>query len=106
MSTQSTSMSLGMCPECGAVVSPRATQCPKCGHPLHSTAGLALAIISLVFGVLAFIIFAHAFGVAAIVCGAIAGAKGRRLGWVGMTLGIVALSIWAVLVVNMLGEQP
>ena len=69
----------------------------------NQSGATALAVISLVFGILAHLILAHAFGVTAIVCGSIAGARGRVMGWIGMSLGILAVVFWAIQMIILFG---
>ena len=64
----------------------------------------ALAVISLVFGILSLLVFAHIFGATAIVCGSIAGANRRAMGWVGMSLGIIAIVLWVIQLCMLLND--
>lgn len=44
------------CPSCSTPVSPKATLCPKCGHPLqgsHAARWIIIVIVALFFGLIA-----------------------------------------------------
>ena len=66
----------------------------------------ALMVIGIVFGLLAQLILAHIFGITAIVCGAIAGARGRVAGWFAVALGVLAIVLWAIQVAALFSEGP
>ena len=51
-----------------------------------------MAVLALVFGLLALFLFGILFGPVAIVLGALAGSRGSKMGWWGMALGIAALT--------------
>jgi hypothetical protein len=64
-----------------------------------SAAG-TLAVLSLVLGLVSLLAVAILFGPAAIVCGAIAGTKGHKMGWWGMGIGIVGVVLWSFVVTS------
>jgi len=51
-----------------------------------------MAVLALVFGLLALFLFGILFGPVAIVLGAVAGSRGSKMGWWGMGLGIAAVT--------------
>ncbi|NQU43020.1 hypothetical protein HQ520_07030 [bacterium] len=59
-----------------------------------------LAVLSLVLGILSFFALALFFGPGAIVCGAIAGSKGKTMGWIGMALGIIGTVWWVQILMS------
>jgi hypothetical protein len=51
------------------------------------------AVLGLGFGVASILVATLPLGIAAIVCGTIAGSRGNGAGWVGLDLGILSLSL-------------
>lgn len=52
------------------------------------------SVLGLVLGILSLIVMALFFGPAAIILGAIGGSQGSKMGWVGMSFGIVGLVVY------------
>ncbi len=65
--------------------------------------GYHLAWVSVMLAVMGFFVFGLPLSVLAMVLGAVAGAKGRVLGWIGVGLGVIGLIGWFVAVVMVLG---
>lgn len=83
-----------VCPQCGRVLEETWKSCPYCGKDLIGTqkpskGGRTWAIISIIFGVVSFIVFGIPLGLAAIICGAVAVTKENKLGIVGIILGVI-----------------
>lgn len=81
-----------VCPQCGRVLEETWKNCPNCSKNLsvaQKPQGRTYGILSIIFGVVSFIIFGIPLGFAAIVCGAVAVAKDDMLGIVGIVLGVI-----------------
>lgn len=95
-----------VCPQCGKVLEETWKSCPYCGKDLTGAQkppmqGRSWAILSIIFGVVSFIIFGIPFGLAAIICGTVAVAKEDMLGIVGVSLGVIGalLAFWILLAI-------
>jgi len=57
-----------------------------------------MAILSIIFGVVSFIIFGIPLGFADIICGGIAASRGDNLGIAGVVLGVIGAALAFVLI--------
>ncbi len=92
-----------VCPQCGRVLEETWKSCPHCGKNLigaQKPRGRTYGILSIIFGVVSFIIFGIPLGLAAIVCGAVAVTREDMLGIAGIILGVIGalLAFWALMV--------
>ena len=62
-----------------------------------SSSARTLGIVSIVMGVLGFVLVPIVFGAIGIVCGAIAARKGERLGKIGLFVSLAGVVLWIVL---------
>ena len=84
-----------VCPNCGRVLEETWNSCPHCGRDLSakSDKGTNLAILSIILAVVSFVIFGIPLGIAAVICGSIAVAKGDDRGIISIVLGIIGALI-------------
>jgi len=54
-------MKLRTCDACGEMVSPKATSCPKCGHPLKKKIGKVQGCFQVIFFLIFFGVFVAGF---------------------------------------------
>ncbi|MGD8565630.1 MAG: hypothetical protein PVF96_04700 [Candidatus Bathyarchaeota archaeon] len=82
-----------ICPQCGRVLKESYVGCPHCGKDLtgkEKPKGRMWAIIGIVCGAVAFLIFGIPLGIAAIICGSVAVSREDNYGYLGIALGIIA----------------
>jgi hypothetical protein len=67
--------------------------------------GYHLAWVSVMLAIIGFFAFGLPLSVLAMVLGAVAGARGRVLGWIGVGLGLISLIGWFIAMLIIFGAE-